>query len=150
MKVALIVLLGVLVLPATSQAQGPLMIAQSESLKSQSINVFGDKIPSNAPGRSKMRAGSTMMITGAALVGVGVALVASAGGTVTYSNNNGEEEGNAGGAIGALSIVGGIGLFVPGVIIHSKGKKRYNEYLKTRTAVSFKVTGNSIGVSLKF
>ena len=76
--------------------------------------------------------------------------MASAGGTVSYTNNNGEEEGNIGGAIGALSIVGGVGLFIPGVIIHSKGKKRYNEYLKTRTAVSFKVTGNSIGVSLKF
>ena len=101
-----------------------------------------------------MRIGKKMMIAGGVLVGVGAALVASAGGTIhyNYSSNNGSttEEGNLGGAIGALGIAGGIGLFIPGVIINSKGKKRYNDYLKTGASASFKISATSIGVTLVF
>ena len=127
--------------------------SQFVGFKNQALNNM-QEIPANAPGLHKMQIGKRMMIVSGVMIGLGSILVASSGGTTyyNYSNTNGNtnEEGNLGGAIGALSIAGGIGLFIPGVIIHSKGKKRYKAYLQSGTNVSLRFSANSVGICFNF
>ena len=139
-----------LITTVTCQSQNLFASEASGLYQNSSLNLFGDEIPTNAPGLHRMRVGKRMMIAGGALVGVGAILVASAGGTIYYNYNstNGyvTKEGNLAGGLGAACIAGGIGLFIPGIIIYSKGKKRYNEFVRTRTEVSFRFSGNSAGI----
>ena len=103
------------------------------------------------PGYRMRNAGRVMTIIGAPLFIGGLIVFNNAdemyynGGTTssgTYS------EGDPQAALGALMIVGGAGLTIPGVILWTKGGKKYKRHLEREAAFNFK--GTSLSLSYRF
>lgn len=109
----------------------------------------------NLPGQHGIRTGKTLTIIGGILLVGGVALASTAD-ELYYSSNttNGTttEEGDPQGAIGALMVVGGAGMIIPGIIIWSKSKKRYNRYLidHPQQSLQLDLGGGGVGMSYRF
>lgn len=106
------------------------------------------------PGLRMRNAGRTLTIIGGALLVGGIIVFSSADETYyTYNSYNGTtyEEGDPKAALGILMIVGGLGTSIPGVILWTKGAKKYKRYLEQREGeqtVSFNMNDN--GVSLRY
>jgi hypothetical protein len=106
------------------------------------------------PGLRMRNAGRTLTIIGGAMLVGGVVVFGSAEETYySYNSYNGTtyEEGDPKAAVGILMMVGGLGMSIPGVILWTKGAKKYNRYLEQHEGeqtVSFNTTGN--GVSLRY
>ncbi len=89
------------------------------------------------------------------LVG-GVAVYSSAdAGYYTYSSSNygTQESGDPKAAVGILMMVSGAGMTVPGIILWSKGSKKYNHYLETRREelpVSLHIRGKGLSLQYRF
>ncbi len=104
------------------------------------------------PGYRMRNTGRVMTIIGAPLFIGGLIVFTNAdemyynAGTTssgTYS------EGDPQAALGALMIVAGAGLTIPGVILWSKGAKKYKRHLE-REAAAFNFKGTSISLSYRF
>lgn len=106
------------------------------------------------PGMRMRNAGRTLTILGGAMLVGGVIVFGSADETYySYNTTNGTtyEEGDPKAAIGILMMAGGLGMTIPGVILWTKGAKKYKRYLEQHEGeqtVSFNMNGN--GVSLRY
>ncbi|MFD1000992.1 hypothetical protein ACFQ21_16820 [Ohtaekwangia kribbensis] len=106
------------------------------------------------PGLRMRNAGRTLTIIGGAMLVGGVIVFGSADETYySYNSYNGTtyEEGDPKAAIGILMMAGGLGMTIPGVILWTKGAKKYKRYLEQHEGeqtVSFNMNGN--GVSLRY
>jgi len=104
----------------------------------------------NAPGLKMKRTGTTLTVVGGALLVGGVILVSNASALYyNSSNTNGTttSSGDPKGGFGILMVVGGVAMIVPGVILMSKGSKKYNQY-KEEQKLSLGIRG--AGLSLKY
>lgn len=102
------------------------------------------------PGMRMRNAGRTLTICGGALFIGGVIMMNNADElyyTTTHTQNGTISEGDPKGALGVLMTVGGIGMVVPGIILWSKGQKKYNRYME-RQSVSMR--SGSSGLSLRY
>lgn len=106
------------------------------------------------PGLRMRNAGRTLTIIGGAMLVGGVIVFGSAEDTYySYNSYNGTtyEEGDPKAAIGVLMMAGGLGMTIPGVILWTKGAKKYKRYREQHEGeqtVSFNMNGN--GVSLRY
>jgi hypothetical protein len=107
------------------------------------------------PGLRMRNAGRTLTVLGGAMLIGGIVLVNNAD-DLYYSSQSTSygtyEEGDPQGALGVLMIVGGAGMSVPGIILWSKGAKKYNRYLEkqeaSQTSLSFK--GRTLSLAYRF
>lgn len=108
------------------------------------------------PGLRMRNAGRTLTIIGGALLVGGVIVFSSADETYySYNSYNGTtyEEGDPKAAVGILMMVGGLGTGIPGVILWTKGAKKYKRYLEQHEGeqtVSFNMNGKGIALRYKF
>jgi hypothetical protein len=104
------------------------------------------------PGLRMRGAGTIMTLCGGGLIIAGAIIAANADPNAgqTYVNSNGTTytDGDVDQAMGVLGIVAGVGLTVPGVILWTKGNKKYKRYLETQTAFNF--TKNGVGLTYRF
>jgi len=104
------------------------------------------------PGLRMRGAGMIMTICGGGLMIVGAIIYSNAdpnsGQVYTNSNGTTYTDGEMDQAMGVLGVVAGAGLTVPGLILWSKGTKKYKRYLETQTAFNF--TKNGVGLTYRF
>lgn len=107
---------------------------------------------SRPPGQRQRTAGMIMTICGGAMIvgGLVIAGTADPNSGQMYQNSNGTyyTDGEAQQAVGVLGVIGGIGLTVPGIILWTKGAKKYNRYIEQQTSIN--VTGNGLALSYHF
>lgn len=102
------------------------------------------------PGLRMRNTGRTLTIIGSVLFVGGIAVYSSADeGYYSYQSTNygDEESGDPKAALGIVMITGGLGMTIPGIILWSKGAKKYNAYLREQSA---SVKFNGRGLSLKY
>lgn len=134
--------------PATESPVSPIII---------NPGVRGNYELPRVPGMRMRNAGRTMTIIGGALFTTGIVLVSTSDKeTEYYYNSYGqiEETVDPKLVLGVVSIMGGVGLMVPGVILWSKGAKKYNRYLeregaRNRTA-RVNIRGNGMALTYSF
>ncbi|MBL0741242.1 hypothetical protein [Chryseolinea lacunae] len=107
---------------------------------------------SRPPGQRMRTAGTIMTLCGSAMIigGLVIAGTADPNSGQTYQNSNGTyyTDGEMQEAVGVLGVIGGIGLTVPGIILWTKGAKKYNRYKEQQTSIN--VTGNGLSLSYHF
>jgi hypothetical protein len=154
MKYVLLVLL----VAGTTALRAQQLAANSMSVKSPLSYYstrFDDsrKIKQAVPGERMRNAGRMMTIGGVAMFVGGIALASNAESThYQYNSSNGQtyEEGDPQGALGALMIVGGAGLTIPGIILWTKGAKRYNASKDDNDMASVGVGRNGLAIRYNF
>jgi hypothetical protein len=146
-----------LILPFFSQAQ---FIANakftSTPIESAYVSNSSDvntTLSSDLPGARKTRKGTVLIVTGSILAGLGTSLLATSDGVVSAKLNESKGNGTYGAAnlraeLGTLLIVGGVGMLVPGIIIHSKGKKM-NRAPEAENKVSLHMQGAGLKLQWK-
>lgn len=149
---AVLIILGTSILSMAQQRNATVALASTETrplfLKvSETYNV-----QATIPGMRMRNAGRTLTICGGALLLGGVIMMSSADAlyyTTTYTSNGTVTEGDPKGAFGLLMTIGGVGMIIPGVILWSKGQKKYNRYVERQTvSMNMKGAGLSIRYSL--
>ncbi len=108
---------------------------------------------SKPPGLRMRGAGTIMTICGSGLIIAGAIIASTAdptSGQTHVNTNNGTTytDGEMDQAMGVLGVVAGVGLTVPGIILWTKGNKKYQRYLETQTAFNF--TQNGVGLTYRF
>ena len=106
---------------------------------------------SRPPGLRMRNVGRTLTVIGGAMLIGGIVTYNNADKTVyTYQTSSGttytELDDQA--SIGALMIVAGAGMAVPGIIFWSKGSKKYKRHLEREAAFNFK--GTELSLSYRF
>jgi hypothetical protein len=103
------------------------------------------------PGYRMRNAGRLMTIIGAPLF-IGGLIVFNNADEMYYNagttSSGTYSEGDPQAALGALMIVGGAGLTIPGVILWTKGAKKYKRHLEREAAFNFK--GTSLSLNYRF
>ncbi|HEY9045435.1 MAG TPA: hypothetical protein VIN08_06045 [Ohtaekwangia sp.] len=108
------------------------------------------------PGLRMRNAGRTLTILGGAMLIGGVIVFSSADETyytTTTTNNGTYEEGDPKAALGIVMIAGGLGMSIPGVILWTKGAKKYKRYMEQHEGeqtVSFDLKGNGLALRYRF
>jgi hypothetical protein len=112
------------------------------------------------PGLRKQKIGSRLAIFGTASFVGGILLINSGfsknrsvnygNGVVGYSNAG---EGEV--YVGSLLVQAGLGMFIPGMIIKSKGKKQFKRYLESerqrnQQTISLGASGQGLSIKYKF
>ena len=100
----------------------------------------------NPPGLKIMKSGKTLTILGSAFLIGGIVVLANAD-EMYYSTGTNGTEGDPKAALGILMVSGGLGMTIPGIILWSKGSKKYKAYQAEQSA-SFNIKG--AGVALKY
>jgi hypothetical protein len=101
-------------------------VNQSETSFEFSCNELDAKIASF---QRLKRTGIGLIIGGAIMSGIGIGMIASAGGQTSYeTNSNGETSGDLTGGLGAVIASIGIPVCIAGIIITPIGAKKANEY----------------------
>jgi hypothetical protein len=131
-------------------------IAFTSSARQQASPVFMKStrfqsaiIVPRLPGERMRNAGRTLTICGGAMAIGGIVLMNNADElyyTSTYTQNGTVTDGDPKGALGVLMTIGGVGMIVPGVILWSKGHKKYNRFLE-RQSVSMHA---SRGIAIRY
>ena len=94
------------------------------------------------PGLRMLKAGRPLTFFGGLMIATGVVVISAA-------NRHSYDDPNSKAVIGPILIVSGIGMTIPGIILWVRGSKKYNNYLKSKTATtSIQFQGN--GLSLKY
>jgi hypothetical protein len=109
--------------------------------------------PLNPPGLKMRNVGRGLTIGGGVLLISGLIVFSSADETYysSYSTPNGTyEEGDPKAAIGILMITGGVGMTVPGIILWSKGAKKYRRYQERQEIASVKFKPQGISLQYRF
>ncbi|MDH4092764.1 MAG: hypothetical protein OEV74_15865 [Cyclobacteriaceae bacterium] len=99
------------------------------------------------PGFRMRNVGRTLTVIGGAMLIGGIIVYNNADKTFynTYQTSTGTyNEGDPQAALGVLMIMGGTGMTIPGIILWTKGAKKYNRYLERETALSIKGPGLSV------
>lgn len=152
-----VILLLATSMPAWAQFNQPVVAINNERVVSPLImNPAGEGAYKvyMPPGLRMRNAGRTLTIIGGAMLVGGAIVFGSADETYySYNSYNGTtyEEGDPKAAIGILMMAGGLGMTIPGVILWTKGAKKYKRYLEQHEGeqtVSFNMNGN--GVSLRY
>lgn len=139
-------------------AHGQQMLAASQSpmvprVVGQTPTRISLSTPSNAPGYRQRNTGRTLTIIGGVMLVTGVVLVSTADATyytTTTTSSGTYEEGDPKGGFGTLMIAGGLGMTIPGVILWSKGSKRYNRYLEKSKKVEAGINTSGVGLRYSF
>lgn len=109
--------------------------------------------PLRGPGLRMKKTGTTLTILGTAMIIGGVALVSSAD-DVYYSQTTSQygtyEEGDPKGALGAVMLVSGAGMTVTGIILWSKGAKKYRRHLEMQEGATACLSLGGSGVSIAY
>lgn len=103
---------------------------------------------SRPPGYRMRKAGTIMTIAGSALAIGGLLVYNAADHNMTYNSSTGYYENDPQEVLGIVMGVYGVGLTIPGIILWSKGGKKYKRYLERETAFEFK--GNRFSLSYRF
>lgn len=112
---------------------------------------FVNPIP--GPGLRMKKTGTTLTVAGAVLLIGGIALVSSADEiyyTQTTTQYGTYQEGDPKGAIGFVMLVGGAGMSVTGIILWSKGAKKYRRHLEMQENAKAVVAMGGRGVSIGY
>jgi hypothetical protein len=102
------------------------------------------------PGQRMRNAGRTLTLCGSAMFLGGVILMNNADAlyyTSTQTQYGTVNEGDPKGALGVLMTVGGVGMVIPGIILWSKGHKKYNRFLERQSVTMHTVPS---GLSVKY
>lgn len=153
--VTLIVLLGIC---ATGHAQYYRALGAGEENTAAVSPVIQKKTmriayeATRPPGLRMRKVGTIMTICGGGLFIVGAIVYSNAdpnSGQI-HQNSNGTyyTDGELEQELGILCAGAGVGLMVPGIILWTKGTKKYNRYLETQTAFNF--TRNGMGLTYRF
>lgn len=115
----------------------------------------GDYKVAMAPGLRMRNAGRTLTILGGAMFIGGIIVFSGADEnyyTTVQTNNGSYNEGDPQAALGILMIAGGVGMTVPGIILWTKGAKKYKRHLEHQDdkTVSFDFKGNAVALSYRF
>jgi hypothetical protein len=109
------------------------------------------------PGERMKKVGRTLTLLGGAMILGGISVYSSADKevrTVTYTTSSGatytQDEMDPKAALGILMIVGGVGMTVPGVLVWTKGVKKYNRYLEEQQRLSLDIRGTRAGFVYRF
>jgi hypothetical protein len=98
------------------------------------------------PGYRMRNAGRTLTIIGGAMLIGGIIVYDNADPYYDYNSQGTtyytKEEQQA--ALGVLMIMGGTGMTIPGIILWSKGGKKYKRHLEREAAFNFQGTGVSL------
>jgi hypothetical protein len=117
------------------------------------INDNTSSTLADAPGQRMIRVGKGLTIGGGVLLVGGIILMATAD-EIYYTQTTGpygtEEEGDPQGALGLVMAIGGVGMIIPGAIVWSKGKKKYNAYKANQGQASLSIGVNQNGAGLRF
>lgn len=111
--------------------------------------------PVPGPGLRMKKTGTTLTIAGAAMLIGGIALVSSAD-DVYYTQTTNQygtyQEGDAKGALGAVMLVTGAGMTVTGIILWSKGARKYRRHLEMKESAKavFAVRNRSFTLAYRF
>jgi len=140
---------------STSFTSSPVYTVSPIVQKVQAFDGLGEYHAARLPGERMRNAGRIMTILGAGMLVGGIIVYSSADENYySYNSYNGNtyEEGDPKAALGILMMVGGTGLAVPGVILWTKGAKKYNRALKRQEAesVSMNLKGSGIAVAYRF
>lgn len=165
----LVVLLALCGLHASAQADYGLLASASPGISIttptyvvspivqnvQAYEGLGEYHPARLPGERMRKIGRLLTVGGAAMLIGGIAVYNSAdpnysntyyqNGYVYYENDPKED-------LGATMMVLGVGMIVPGVILWTKGAKKYNRALKRQEAesLSMNLKGSGVAVAYRF
>jgi hypothetical protein len=109
--------------PVDSTASSPVVVKKQE----QVVVPVGTKRP---PGLRQRNVGRALALGGVAMFAGGVMLINQADPPVT---RNGYTQYDYRETLGSLMVTGSLGMIIPGVILWSKGAKRYNRYLEKQS-----------------
>jgi hypothetical protein len=102
------------------------------------------------PGLKMRNVGRTLTIIGGAMLIGGIIVFDNADPYYDYSSQGTtyytKEEKQA--ALGVLMVMGGTGMTIPGIILWSKGGKKYKRHLEREAAFNFQ--GNGVSLSYRF
>lgn len=111
-------------------------------------------IQADAPGQRMIRVGKTLTIAGSVLFVSGIVMMATADEiyyrTTTDFDGNTVTEGDLQGALGLIMTTGGLGMIIPGAIVWSKGKKKYEAYQSAGASLSLGINKNGAGLRFRF
>ena len=104
------------------------------------------------PGLRMRKVGTILTICGGGMLIAGAIIYSNAdpnsGQIHTNSNGTMYTDGELQQELGILCAGAGVGLTIPGIILWTKGTKKYNRYLETQTAFNF--TRNGAGLTYRF
>jgi hypothetical protein len=94
--------------------------------------------------------GRTLTVLGGGMLIGGIVVFHNADKTIyTYQTSSGTyNEVDPKVALGVLMVMGGTGMTVPGIILWSKGARKFNRYLEQQTACVF--NGTSVSLQYRF
>lgn len=119
---------------------------RSQYLHQKSLRTATVKLP----GQRMRNVGRILTICGGALAIGGIVMMNNADElyyTSTQTQHGTVNEGDPKGALGVFMTISGVGMMVPGVILWSKGQKKYNRYLE-REGLS--VHSRGAGLALRY
>ena len=123
----------------------------SPVVKLPTVTDFDVPIP--GPGLKMKRTGTTLTVAGAVLLIGGVVLVSTAD-DVYYSQTTNQygtyQEGDPKGALGAVMLVSGAGMTVTGIILWSKGARKYRRHLEMQENAKLVAAAGNRGLSIGF
>lgn len=146
-KIVAVMVLSVISMSAFCQKKSETVTPVSPVLRSS-----GPKGYDAPPGLRMRNNGRVMTILGSALFVGGVFVLASADEmyyTATAGSNGTETEGDPKAAVGILMITGGAGLAIPGIIMWSKGGKKYKAH-QAAQVTSFNLKGAGFSIRHRF
>lgn len=122
------------------------------------------KVPAEAklssfriPGERQIKIGRTLTVLGGAMLIGGISIYANADKTVTYSyyiNSYNQLDSTAQidpkAILGALMIVAGTGMTIPGVLLWKSGAKKNKQYMKEQQGLSLGMRGNAAVLTYRF
>ncbi|HYF68531.1 MAG TPA: hypothetical protein VD884_10360 [Ohtaekwangia sp.] len=149
MKYAWILLL--FIITATTVIAQPFNSVKQSSVPESDLDHYKTDY---APGLRMRNVGRTLTIAGSALLVGGIIVFASADEryyTSQQTQYGTHEEGDPKALLGLLMITGGAGMTVPGIILWSKGAKKFNNYIaREREALSLNLSVTRIGLKYHF
>jgi hypothetical protein len=108
------------------------------------------------PGLRMRNTGRVLAIVGGAMLTGGIIVFSQADETYyryTSTNNGSYEEGDPKAAIGIAMMLSGAGMAIPGIILWTRGARKYNTYQKRQQeagTASMKLKGSGISISYHF
>jgi len=152
MKYALIFLLCMIAITTTNTVTAQPFNSERQYSAAE-LNTSNYKM-AYAPGLRMRNVGRTLTIVGSGLLVGGIIVFASADEkyyTSQQTQYGTQEEGDPKALLGLLMITGGAGMTVPGIILWSKGAKKFNNYIEQdRESLSLNLSVTKVGVSYHF